>query len=85
MAVPSREVGARYCAPVLKKGEVFLPGGVLGGINSYVVRLVPFLVSNACIMVGVCFSAPKRPSPPAADRGATRRNFGLQPQLVPKV
>ena len=28
MAVPSREVGARYCAPVLTKQEVFWPGGV---------------------------------------------------------
>ena len=28
MAVPSREVGAWYCAPVLTIGEVFLPGGV---------------------------------------------------------
>jgi len=28
MAVPSREVGARYCAPVLTNQEVFLPGGV---------------------------------------------------------
>ena len=29
--------------------------------------------------------AQKRPSPPAADREATRRNFGLQPWLVSKV
>ena len=28
MAVPSREVGARYCAPVLTNQEVFWPGGV---------------------------------------------------------
>ena len=28
MAVPSREVGARYCAPVLTKQEVFWPEGV---------------------------------------------------------
>ena len=28
MAVPSREVGVRYCAPVLTNPEVFLPGGV---------------------------------------------------------
>ena len=28
MAVPSREVGARYCTPVLTNPEVFLPGGV---------------------------------------------------------
>ena len=28
MAVPSWEVGAQYCAPVLKKGGVFLAGGV---------------------------------------------------------
>ena len=29
--------------------------------------------------------AQKHPSPPAVDRGATRRNFGLQPRLVSKV
>ena len=28
MAVPSREVGARYCAPVLTMHEVLWPGGV---------------------------------------------------------
>ena len=28
MAVPSWEVGAQYCTPVLTKPEVFWPGGV---------------------------------------------------------
>ena len=36
MAVPSREVGARYCAPVLTKQEVFSNGG---GVSFFPVKI----------------------------------------------